>query len=51
VRPGEKDRLGELEKRVDDLERFRSWLTGLFVAVGVIGAFLAEKLKKLLGVA
>lgn len=50
VARGDDERITKLEGRVAELEKFRSWLTGLFIALTVMGAFLADKAKKLFGV-
>lgn len=43
----------DLERRIDNLERFQSWLMGAFAAVSVFGTgfalLLLDKIKKVLG--
>lgn len=43
-------RIEKLESEVEDLKRFRSWVTGIGAGIGAVIAFFAEGIrKKLLG--
>lgn len=44
-------KLGELETQVSEVRRFQSWVMGGLAVLGVVGVFLADKLKKLMGLA
>lgn len=41
--------IAELKKEVDDLKRFRSWVTGIAAGIGAILAFFAEGIRKRVG--
>jgi len=41
--------LTELKGQVSEVRRFQSWVMGGLAVLGVIGVFLADKFKKLMG--
>ena len=42
-------KLTELEGQISEVRRFQSWVMGGLAVLGVVGVFLADKAKKLLG--
>jgi len=42
-------KIDALEKEIDELKRFRSWVLGIGAGIGAILAFFAEGIRKRLG--